>query len=162
MSNRRNESGRGLGVTVAIVAAIGCSAGPAVTPSVAPDGGAREAAVRERFAVPGRESVAPVPDDPELRRGFEAWVVLCAPCHGQTGKGDGAVADLLTIDPGDLTDPDALVFTTDRERIQVIAEGIEGSPMIGWKDVLNANEIEAVNRYLRSLLESGSGEERTP
>jgi mono/diheme cytochrome c family protein len=162
MSKRRNENGRGVGVAVAILAAIGCGAGPPVTPGAGPDGGAREADVLERFVVPGQGSAAPVPDDPELRRGFEAWAVLCAPCHGQTGKGDGAVADLLTSDPGDLTDPDALVFTTDRERIQVIAEGIEGSPMIGWKAVLSAAEIEALNGYLRSLLESGSEGDRTP
>jgi mono/diheme cytochrome c family protein len=108
-----------------------------------------------------RQHVATVPDDPQLRRGFDAWAVLCAPCHGQTGKGDGAVAPLLTVDPGDLTDPQAVVFTTDHERMQLIAEGLEGSPMIGWKDVLNDEEIAAVNAYLRYLLESGDGGDRS-
>lgn len=105
-------------------------------------------------------SVARVPDDPQLRRGFEAWAVLCAPCHGQTGKGDGAVASLLTVDPGDLTDRAASVFTTDHERMQLIADGLPGSPMIGWKDVLNDDEIAAVNAYLRHLLEAGDERSR--
>jgi len=70
------------------------------------------------------------------------------------------VASLLTVDPGDLTDQDALVFTTDHERKQLIAEGLEGSPMIGWKDVLNDDEIAAVNAYLRYLQETGNQEER--
>jgi len=95
-----------------------------------------------------RQSVATVPDDPRARQGFEAWAVLCAPCHGQTGKGDGEVAPFLEVDPGDLTKLETLLFTTDHERIELIAEGLEDSPMIGWKDVLTDEEIAAVNAYM--------------
>jgi mono/diheme cytochrome c family protein len=116
--------------------------------------GAAEGAaeVREQPALPSRDRAVRVPDDPQLRRGFEIWAVLCAPCHGQTGEGDGLVATLLTIETTDLTDPDAIVFDTDRERMEVIAEGIDGSPMIGWKEVLTEREIGLVNGYLRSIL----------
>jgi mono/diheme cytochrome c family protein len=95
-----------------------------------------------------RPSVATVPDDPHARRGFEAWAVLCAPCHGQTGKGDGEVAPLLEVDVGDLTKVETLLFTTDHERIELIAEGLQDSPMIGWKDVLTDEEIADVNAYM--------------
>jgi len=113
------------------------------------------------LAGPGnREAVVRVPDDPQLRRGFEIWAVLCAPCHGQTGEGNGPVAAMLTVEPGDLTDPDAVAFATDPGRKQVIAEGIDGSPMIGWKEVLTDREIEVVNGYLRYLLKSGRDGDR--
>ncbi len=118
------------------------------------------AAPDEQLTVTERDNFAAVPDDPQLRRGYEAWAVLCVSCHGQTGQGDGAVAPLLTVDPGDLTDRNSLVFTTDHERMQVIAEGLPGSPMIGWKDVLSDEEIAAVNAYLRHLLESGDEGDR--
>jgi len=134
--------------TLLVVLGVGChpSHPLAGDDDVPPDG---------PLTVTDRGEVPEVPDDPELRRGFEAWAVLCAPCHGLTGKGDGSVASLLEVDPGDLTDRDALVFTTDHEREQLIARGLPGSPMIGWKDVLGDEEIEAVNAYLRFLQERG-------
>jgi mono/diheme cytochrome c family protein len=126
--------------------------------------GAAEGAaeVREQPALPSRDRAVRVPDDPQLRRGFEIWAVLCAPCHGQTGKGDGLVAGLLTIETTDLTDPDAIVFDTDRERMQVIAEGLEGSPMIGWKEVLTEREIGILNGYLRYILKPKKDGNRKP
>jgi len=162
MSNQRKDSGFAAGVAVVILAAIGCGADSSTPPSATPDESAKEDDLRGRFSVLGTERPAPVPDDPELRRGFERWAILCAGCHGQSGKGDGAVAELLMIAPGDLTDPETLVFTTDSERATVIAEGIDGSPMIGWKELLSAEEIEAVSRYLRSLQASGSEGVRSP
>jgi mono/diheme cytochrome c family protein len=140
--------------TAALLALAGAGCGPAGDEPTAEGRVVSEGPLM----VTERESIATVPDDPQLRRGFDAWAVLCAPCHGQTGTGDGSVASLLTVDPGDLTDRDALVFTTDHDRKHLIAEGLEGSPMIGWKDVLNDDEIAAVNAYLVYLQESANEE----
>lgn len=107
-----------------------------------------------------RASVATVPDDPHVRRGFEAWAVLCAPCHGQTGKGDGEVAPLLEVDVGDLTNVETLLFTDDHDRIELIAEGLPDSPMIGWKDVLTDEEIDAVNAYMHYFQKAASEGDR--
>ena len=135
----KHSTRRGVGAALATLAAFGCNANPLPPSSIAGE------------QLPGRGTAVPVPDDPELRSGFEAWTVLCAPCHGQGGKGDGPMAGFLLVDPGDLTDPGGLTYTTDHERIRVIAEGIEDSLMIGWKEVLSPGEIEAVNAYLYSL-----------
>ncbi|MDX1782208.1 MAG: cytochrome c [Thalassovita sp.] len=39
----------------------------------------------------------------EERTGQEEYMVACAGCHGETGKGDGPVAALMTTKPSDLT-----------------------------------------------------------
>jgi len=124
------------GTVLVVLAAIGCS-----TPTTPLPAGASVDSDRKM----------PVPDDPELRRGFEIWGVVCAPCHGADGRGSGAIADRLPSPPRDLTDVENLVFKSDEERIRVIAEGIEGTTMIGWKEVLIGDEIEAVNRYIGFL-----------
>lgn len=90
--------------------------------------------------------------DEGLRRGYEIWEILCAACHGTGGRGDGAVAHLLTLPPGDLTEPGIAESRTDEEWIQVTAEGLDGTPMIGWDTVLTEEELLGVTRYLRSLV----------
>ena len=42
-------------------------------------------------------------DEPIERIGKEEFVRSCAACHGETGKGDGLVAELLVVKPPDLT-----------------------------------------------------------
>jgi len=39
--------------------------------------------------------------DPEA--GAQTYATLCAACHGEAARGDGPVADLLTVPPPDLT-----------------------------------------------------------
>ena len=45
------------------------------------------------------------PADPENRvdRGRQAYGVYCASCHGGSGEGNGPMADLLKVQPPDLT-----------------------------------------------------------
>ena len=38
-----------------------------------------------------------------LRDGKEDYQVYCAACHGETGKGDGRMAEILRVKPADLT-----------------------------------------------------------
>lgn len=124
----------------ALLVAAGCG----------PSGGAEEAGelvLGKRAA----EDVPRVPDDPELRRGFEIWSALCSSCHGPAGRGDGAVADQLAQRPRDLTDPDAIRFPSEPERRRVIAEGIEGTTMVGWRGVLDDRGIELVSAYVEHL-----------
>jgi mono/diheme cytochrome c family protein len=150
---RRSLGARGaLACTAALLLLLGASCGRPADPP----GDDGQALPEGPLTVIERGSVATVPDDPQVRRGFEAWAVLCAPCHGQTGKGDGEVAPFLEVDPGDLTDTADLLFTTDHERMELIAEGLEGSPMIGWKDVLTDEEIAAVNAYMHYFQQSGN------
>ena len=87
----------------------------------------------------------------QLRKGSDIWEVLCAPCHGTTGRGEGDVPRPAEIQPGDLTDPERASSLSEEERLRIIAEGIDGSPMIGWGGVLSEEEILAVYLHLCSL-----------
>ena len=53
-------------------------------------------------AVEGQEDVSLL-----IERGKLAYVDHCAACHGLEGKGDGLVAEYLTVTPSDLTRLDA-------------------------------------------------------
>ena len=95
----------------------------------------------------------------ELRKGAEIWSVLCAGCHGERGRG-GASARLQGIEPPDLTDPERATSFSGEDRMRIIAEGVEGTTMIGWNSVLTENEIVAVYRHLCALMQDareGSG-----
>jgi mono/diheme cytochrome c family protein len=96
----------------------------------------------------------------QLRKGSEIWELVCEGCHGGLAQGQGRVSELLTTDPGDMTDRERAEFFSDRERIRFIADGMDGTPMIGWKEVLSDEEILAVYGYFCSLAErEGEGSE---
>jgi mono/diheme cytochrome c family protein len=74
-----------------------------------------------------------------LQRGQELFSLNCTICHGQGGKGDGAVGAFFTPKPSDLTStivqnlPDAQVFL-------VITQGIGPMPSL-------AENLEVVDRW---------------
>jgi hypothetical protein len=39
----------------------------------------------------------------EIERGSSLFRIYCADCHGQAGRGDGPMAEVLTVRPADLT-----------------------------------------------------------
>jgi mono/diheme cytochrome c family protein len=94
--------------------------------------------------------------------------VFCASCHGESGKGDGPVADLLKRPPGDMTQiarraggsfpRDAVIRTIDGRSL-VPAHGPREMPI--WGDRLKITEgqsekviqerIAAIASHLESL-----------
>jgi high-affinity iron transporter len=90
---------------------------------------------------------------PDLARGARIYAEHCASCHGVTGKGDGQAAVDAKLDPPP-------VAFTDRERArersifalyQVIDQGLDGTSMASFADVLSADERWAVAAYAASL-----------
>jgi mono/diheme cytochrome c family protein len=159
-SHRRDvDKPSGRGVRWAVVAfvcltVIGCGSREELAPPEPTHGETRRSAAHERFSEgPGGScdlaALNVTPD--QLREGFEIWQVVCEGCHGGQAKGQGRVSELLTAEPGDLTDPERAEFFSDSDRIQFIADGMEGTPMIGWKDVLSDEEIVSVYGYFCSL-----------
>lgn len=72
---------------------------------------------------------------------------LCAVCHGSHGKGDGPGAKLL-IDaweqpapPADLTSPHHKSGDSPRDLYRTIATGMNGTPMIGFADLMTESDI---------------------
>jgi len=75
-------------------------------------------------------------------RGQEFYEIACADCHGFGGKGDGPMAQFLTVKPSDLTAlasrdgglfPFRSVFETLDGRATVPQHGRPGMPIWGWR-----------------------------
>jgi mono/diheme cytochrome c family protein len=96
--------------------------------------------------------VNPLPLNAEtIRAGEQIYLVNCATCHGETGKGDGPVARALTPKPSDL----ALVSTSvdDAYLYWRIAKGggVLNSSMPAWKSILVEDEIWMVVAFIHNL-----------
>lgn len=73
--------------------------------------------------------------------GSEIYAQNCAVCHGSNGEGVSAPA---------LGNPMLLATATDEFLKYAISEGRDGTPMIAYKDILSADEINGVTAFLRS------------
>lgn len=81
----------------------------------------------------------PVLGDVEL--GASIYAKTCAVCHGENGEGITGPA---------LGNPMLLATATDHFLRYAIAEGRDGTPMIGFKESLNTAEIDGLTAFLRS------------
>jgi mono/diheme cytochrome c family protein len=83
-----------------------------------------------------------------LEAGKNLFTTNCAPCHGDTGRGDGPVRDLLKTKPknlatGDSKDrPDGYIYGAIRDG---------GVAMPSYADAMSAHERWQVVVYVRSL-----------
>jgi cytochrome c oxidase cbb3-type subunit 3 len=84
-------------------------------------------------------SDAPVRGDP--RRGQEVYAQHCAACHGAAGGGVTAPA---------LANPVLLATASDAFLRDTIARGRTGTPMPGFRAVLDDADLDAVTAFLRS------------
>jgi mono/diheme cytochrome c family protein len=86
-----------------------------------------------------------------IRDGEKIFLLNCASCHGDTGKGDGPVSRALTPQPSDLAIVAASV--DDAYLYWRIAEGGAGmrSPMPAWKSILSDDEIWMGVAFIRNL-----------
>lgn len=98
----------------------------------------------------------PVPvDKPLLERGRERFNIYCAPCHGQSGNGNGIVnARAQALAEGTWTPPTDLTSQTVVERpaghiYNTIANGIRTMPSYGAQ--LDPQDRWAVTAYVRAL-----------
>ncbi len=74
--------------------------------------------------------------------GEKIYVSLCAQCHGLHGEGG-----IGTV----LNSPDFQKAKTDQDIIDTISNGHKDTSMIAWGEVLNADQINQLVAYLRSL-----------
>lgn len=104
-----------------------------------------------------------------LRQGTVVFRRTCAACHGVGGKGDGPGAADLDPSPRDLTTRGFRFRTTlngdtprpeDLER--VIREGLPGSAMPGFGDLLSNDELSGLVAFIYSLQSWLSPEDELP
>jgi mono/diheme cytochrome c family protein len=91
----------------------------------------------------------------DTERGKRLYRENCAPCHGESGKGDGPGSQSLPVRPADHSDRAAMKSRTDAFLRDVIVKGGSAmglsSFMPAWKGILKDNEIQDLVAYIRSL-----------
>ena len=90
--------------------------------------------------------------------GARVYAQHCAVCHGPNGRGNGPAAPSLQPRPRDFTGgifkikstPDSEPPTLDDVR-RTLKQGMPGSSMPSWTDILSDAEIDAVAEYVRDF-----------
>jgi len=100
-------------------------------------------------SVYARHEVAPRIDGltPRQRRGQALFQANCAFCHGADGTGKNWIGQFMQPKARDLTIYDTRSMPMARLE-QVVRDGLDGTSMPAWKDVLSAVEIDAVGAYV--------------
>jgi len=93
-----------------------------------------------------------VAKDALLTQGRLLYLGRCATCHGTDGRGDGPVArDLLGPPVGNLTDDEWKHGDRPDQVMNVIAQGVPGTRMTGWANVLDPADLKAAAAYVYYL-----------
>ena len=72
----------------------------------------------------------------------QVYAEICAQCHG--ARGEGAIGPALA-------DKDLQADSTDQQLFDTINQGHASSAMIGWGEVLTADQIQQLVAFIRSL-----------
>lgn len=83
-------------------------------------------------------------------RGGRLFREYCALCHGERGDGRGVRREGLTRPPRDFTDPGWRAPTSPQRVFFAIREGLQGTPMPGWK-ALSEEDGWDMTAYVLSL-----------
>lgn len=83
------------------------------------------------------------PSDPVLAQGQQIYTARCASCHGVSGG--GGIGPALA---GRMTER----FPDKADQIALLTNGVSGTSMRAFDEVLSAAEIDAVVRYTRESL----------
>ena len=98
---------------------------------------------------PGRTLANPVAlTEESVERGSALFAANCISCHGETGAGDGPLADSLPAPPANFTvhvpfHPDGVLFAW-------ISDGIRGTGMPAWSPQLSDQERWDLVNFLRA------------
>ena len=88
-----------------------------------------------------------------LDRGRALYTANCVACHGESGKGDGPGAGVLTPPPRDHTDRAYMSTLSDKEIGDIIRMGgaIKGKPLMPSNPQINGDDLAALVAHVRSL-----------
>jgi len=88
--------------------------------------------------------------DNSTSAGGTIYRIHCLRCHGQMGDGRGPDSSTLMVPPRDFHSPESTA-KNEIDLRAIIIWGLVFSPMHGWWDRLNAEEIRDVISYIRKL-----------
>ena len=110
-------------------------------------------------SVAGAQTPGPPFESALTLEGRGIYRSACAPCHGLRGDGQGPAARSINPKPRDFT---AGVFKlrttpsgalpTDSDLFRTISEGVPGTWMPAWEELLSENQRWAVLAYLKTLV----------
>lgn len=86
-----------------------------------------------------------------IAAGQTLYQKLCAGCHGDTGKGDGAMGEELNPPPSNLADADWKHGSTDGEILTVIRDGVKSTGMKAHGRKMTTHQLWDVVNYVRSI-----------
>ena len=90
--------------------------------------------------------------------GKDNYIANCSPCHGDTGKGDGPLAETLGegVKARNLSDAKLLSTRTDEFLFKVIKSGGAAAgfaeAMPSWKETFTDAEIKQIVQYVRNSI----------
>ena len=101
-------------------------------------------------SVYARHDIPPRLDDatPQQRRGEALYQANCAFCHAADGTGRNWIGSFLEPRPRNLTDPAFMASLTPGRLTRLIENGLPGTTMPAWRDVLTAEQIAAIVAYV--------------
>jgi mono/diheme cytochrome c family protein len=97
----------------------------------------------------------PAADAATLALGAGVYATHCIQCHGSEGRGDGFAAGEFSVAAVDFTRQQPSLA----QGLQVLQNGIAGSPMARWADRLDATEQQAVVHYVRAFFQADTSSE---
>lgn len=110
------------------------------------------------FVVAASAPVSFADEKGDEKAGKEKYTVLCASCHGNSGKGDGPAAAALTPKPRSLADEKYMKTLSNEYLFKIIKNGgasVGKSPLMpAWGGQLKDQDIWNVVAYIRELAES--------
>lgn len=102
------------------------------------------------FAVPSERAQ-------HAAEGAKTFQQVCAACHGAAGKGDGPASAGLkdvagrAITPADLSQPHHKSGPDPIDLYRTISMGLDGTPMVGFREAFGAEKMWDLVAYIRSL-----------
>ncbi len=95
----------------------------------------------------------------EAGNGEDVYARRCAGCHGEEGDGSGPGAERLNPPPRDFTEGMYKIRTTgfddivpnDADLVRTIRDGMPGTAMPGWGDVLSEQDMRDVVAYIKTF-----------
>ena len=112
-------------------------------------------ALHEPIFIHGFQMVAKKPNNPhgdeDLKSSFlsgkKIYHLYCSNCHGESGKGNGPLANKLPVKPANLFEKSKTISWEDF--FLKVSNG--GDAMPAWKHLLNEKEISHLSVYVKSL-----------
>ena len=88
-----------------------------------------------------------------IAKGHGTYKATCAPCHGDTGKGDGPASKIFKPPPRDHTDAEYMDTITDEDMVKTInfCGALKGKPAMPSHPAIRGEEMTALIAYVRTL-----------